>query len=60
LFDEIERLRKRLHESEERANQVEIEVREEVMRDMVAQMKAMEESYARRLRSEVSYSPCGF
>jgi kinesin family member 20 len=53
LFDEVERLRKRLHDSEERASRIEMEVREEVTKDMAAQMQAMEQSYARRLRSEV-------
>jgi len=56
LFDEIECLRKRLHETESRANRIEIEVREEVMKDMVVQMRVMEESYARRLRSELEHN----
>lgn len=54
LFDEIEQLRKRLHDSEERASRIEMEVREEVMKDMLTQMHVLEESYARRLRSAVS------
>jgi kinesin family protein 20 len=53
LFDEIEMLRKRLHESEERAARLEIEIREEITKDLMAQMKTMEDTYNQRLHSEV-------
>ncbi|KAF8559379.1 kinesin-domain-containing protein [Imleria badia] len=53
LFDEIEDLRLRLYEAEMRCAIVEVETREEVMREMEERMRAVERTYALRLMSEV-------
>ncbi|RDB29118.1 Kinesin-like protein KIF20B [Hypsizygus marmoreus] len=53
LFDEVEDLRMQLFESEMRCAIVEAETREEVMREMEARMRTMEEMYSRRLMNEL-------
>ncbi|KAG5728561.1 Kinesin-like protein KIF20B [Termitomyces sp. T112] len=53
LFDEIENLRLQLFESEMQRAIIEAETREEVMREMEARMRSMEEMYSRRLMKEL-------
>ncbi|KIM66993.1 hypothetical protein SCLCIDRAFT_1210448 [Scleroderma citrinum Foug A] len=53
LFDEIEDLRMRLYEAELRCAIVEVETREEVMKEMEERMREVERTYAQRLMSEV-------
>lgn len=53
LFDEIERLRLQLFDSEMRSAVVEAETREEVMREMEERISEIEKRFARRLMNEV-------
>ncbi|KAH9982702.1 P-loop containing nucleoside triphosphate hydrolase protein [Lactifluus volemus] len=53
LFDEIERLRLQLLESEMRSVVIEAETREEVMGEMEERIREMEKRFARRLMNEV-------
>ncbi|KAI0001801.1 P-loop containing nucleoside triphosphate hydrolase protein [Russula vinacea] len=53
LFDEIERLRLQLFDSEMRSAVVEAETREEVMREMEERIGEIEKRFTRRLMNEV-------
>ncbi|KAF8207533.1 hypothetical protein K438DRAFT_1815163 [Mycena galopus ATCC 62051] len=53
LFDKVEELRMQLFESEMRCAIIEVEVCEEVMREMELRMASMEKMYARRLMNKV-------
>ncbi|KAI9511778.1 kinesin-domain-containing protein [Russula earlei] len=53
LFDEIERLRLQLFDSEMRSAVIEAETRKEVMREMEERIREMEKRFARRLMNEV-------
>ncbi|KAH9081853.1 kinesin-domain-containing protein [Lactarius deliciosus] len=53
LFDEIERLRLQLFESEMRSAVIEAETREEVMREMEERISEIEKRFTRRLMNEV-------
>ncbi|EIW86481.1 kinesin-domain-containing protein [Coniophora puteana RWD-64-598 SS2] len=53
LFDEVEQLRMKLHEAELRCAVVEAETREEVMKEMEERMLVMQQTYSRRLMSEL-------
>ncbi|KAF8272945.1 P-loop containing nucleoside triphosphate hydrolase protein [Lactarius quietus] len=53
LFDEIERLRLQLFESEMRSAVIEAETREEVMREMEGRILEIEKRFTRRLMNEV-------
>ncbi|KAH9968742.1 P-loop containing nucleoside triphosphate hydrolase protein [Russula dissimulans] len=53
LFDEIERLRLQLYESEMRSAVIEAETREEVMREMEERIHEMEKRFTMRLMNEV-------
>lgn len=54
LFEEIEILRLQLAESQLRSAMIEVETREEVMKEMDERMKNMEAMFSRRLMNEIA------